>query len=74
MQPRILPRLLSTAELAERLGTHRSTVVRWLAAGRIPRPYRAGHGYVWPEPLAESIARSLRPAPGPVPDAAPGQS
>ena len=36
------PLLLSTAEVAERLGCSRSTLYRWLTADGFPRPVKIG--------------------------------
>lgn len=34
-------RMLTTRELAARLSVHPVTVLRWVAEGRLPRPFRA---------------------------------
>ncbi len=46
-------KLLSTAEVAERLGVHRITVQLWIRKGYFPNAYKVGLGknspYVIPE-------------------------
>jgi site-specific DNA-methyltransferase (cytosine-N4-specific) len=38
-------RRLSTAEVAEKAGIHRDTLLRWLRSGEIPEPSRDRHGW-----------------------------
>jgi site-specific DNA-methyltransferase (cytosine-N4-specific) len=41
----IQPKPLSTAEVAERAGVHRDTLLRWLRGGDVPEPKRDRHGW-----------------------------
>ena len=42
MKHRSEDRLLNLAELANFLGVARSTIYRWMHAGRLPKPYELG--------------------------------
>lgn len=48
----------STAEIADRVGIHRDTLLRWLRDGRIPEPARDSRGWrVFAESDLETLAR-----------------
>ena len=49
-EPRRTPRLIRLPEVKHRVGLGRSTIYRWMAEGRFPKPVQLG-GYVvaWPE-------------------------
>lgn len=49
-EPRRTPRLIRLPEVRHRVGLGRSTIYRWMAEGRFPKPVQLG-GYVvaWPE-------------------------
>lgn len=58
--------LLDIAEVARRIGVHRATIYRLVAAGRLPAPVRltgqhgqAGGRVAWPESELDAYARSL---------------
>jgi excisionase family DNA binding protein len=52
---------LSTAQVAERVGVHRDTLLRWLREGRVPEPARDRHGWRSFVPNeAEAIERFAR--------------
>lgn len=48
--PRMAPRLIRLPEVRHRVGLGRSTIYRWMAEGKFPKPVQLG-GYVvaWPE-------------------------
>jgi prophage regulatory protein len=48
--PRKAPRLIRLPEVRHRVGLGRSTIYRWMAEGKFPKPVQLG-GYVvaWPE-------------------------
>lgn len=48
--PRRVPRLIRLPEVRHRVGLGRSTIYRWMAEGKFPKPVQLG-GYVvaWPE-------------------------
>ena len=46
---------LSTAQVAERVGVHRDTLLRWLREGRIPEPHRDRNG--WRKFTEQEVAR-----------------
>lgn len=57
-EPRRLTRLIRLPEVQHRVGLGRSTIYRWMAEGRFPKPVQLGGCTVaWPEPeIADWIA------------------
>lgn len=54
----MIDRLLTDAQVAERLGVSKATVWRKAAAGILSKPIRLGHSSRWPESdLIEAVER-----------------
>lgn len=58
-EPRRLTRLIRLPEVQHRVGLGRSTIYRWMAEGRFPKPVQLG-GYVvaWAEDDVDSWVES----------------
>ena len=57
-EPSRVSRLIRLPEVKHRVGLGRSTIYRWMAEGRFPKPVRlGGYAVAWPEQeIAEWIA------------------
>ena len=60
-EPRRLTRLIRLPEVQHRVGLGRSTIYRWMAEGRFPKPVRlGGYAVAWTEnEITEWIAGRL---------------
>lgn len=58
IEPRRLTRLIRLPEVQHRVGLGRSTIYRWMAEGRFPKPVQlGGYAVAWTEhEIAEWIA------------------
>ena len=61
-QPRRVARLNRLKEVQHRVGLGRSTIYRWMAEGRFPKPVQlGGYAVAWPEDAIETwIAARLQ--------------
>jgi len=50
IEPRRISRLIRLREVQHRVGLGRSTIYRWMAEGRFPKPVQlGGHAVAWPQ-------------------------
>ena len=53
-QPRRVTRLIRLKEVQHRVGLGRSTIYRWMAEGKFPKPVQlGGYAVAWPEDQIE---------------------
>ena len=58
IEPRRVSRLIRLKEVQHRVGLGRSTIYRWMAEGRFPKPVQlGGHAVAWPQEAIDEWIR-----------------